>query len=126
MPDLLPRERIWVDLCQELGRRANMHPEAVMDLIKQQTGKEAVFLQASHTEDDKCRIETQLEFTDAFAFGMLFVDAARILARAYADADGATSIQPYIDRIKEGWEAEWEHLTTDVEFRKETEGGHSP
>ena len=45
---------------------------------------------------------------DAAAWGLLLVDLARMVARAYAENDGRDA-DAILTRIREGFDAEWHH-----------------
>lgn len=48
---------------------------------------------------------------DAAAWGLLLVDLARHVARHYASTSDNKSKDSVLKRIKEGFDAEWEHPT---------------
>ncbi len=72
------------------------------------------FLTISKTPDDNVETKVDLVFDDPFAFGMAFVDAARVIALAYAKHEQATSSVDYLNRIRQGFDAEFDKMTTDV------------
>ena len=74
------------------------------------------FLTISRTPDDHMETLVDLVFDDPFTFGMAFVDAARVIAQAYADQEGGMQ-QHYLERIKEGFDLEWGEPTTDVTMK---------
>ena len=82
------------------------------------------FLTIERMPDDNIRTKCQIVFDDPFAFGMVFVDAARTIALSYAKDDQSISSAEYLKRIREGFDAEWEHMTTDIQFG-EADGGSS-
>lgn len=53
---------------------------------------------------------------DPFCWGIFLVDLARHVAQGYAK-DGRGEIDAMLRRIKEGFDAEWEVNTSDVETR---------
>ena len=53
-------------------------------------------------------------WSDPFAWGMLLVDIAGHVARAYAETGVMTEAQARA-RIHEGFQAEWDHPTTPLE-----------
>lgn len=79
------------------------------------------FLTMERTSEDKVETRVQLVFEDPFAFGMAFVDASRIIAQSFMKDEGATSPVDYLKRIREGFEAEFDHMTTDIETWSEEE-----
>ena len=68
----------------------------------------------SGPESSKVQVFTTPVWEDPFAWGIVFVDAMRILAEAYAEDEGATNSQPYLERIKEGLEAEYANYTSPI------------
>ena len=73
------------------------------------------FLIMSRTPESDVETRVNLVFDDPFTFGMAFVDAARVIARSFSDQDGGIE-QAYLDRIKQGFDAEWSRPATDVEL----------
>lgn len=71
------------------------------------------FLIISRTADDDVETRVNLVFEDPFAFGMALVDAARVIAKAFGDSEGGIE-QGYLDRLKDGFDAEWSKPTTVV------------
>lgn len=70
----------------------------------------------SGAQSSKVRIEMQPIFEDPMCWGIIFVDAMRITADSYAKEEGATSIEPYLNRIKEGFDLEFNNYTSPIEF----------
>ncbi|NJL71765.1 MAG: DUF5076 domain-containing protein [Candidatus Competibacteraceae bacterium] len=56
---------------------------------------------------------------DPAAWGILLVDLARHLANSYTATSG--NYQQVIDRIRAGFDAEWDHPTDDAEWEDSTE-----
>lgn len=72
------------------------------------------FLIISQTKKSDVITHIDLIYDDPFTFGMIFVDAARTIAKAFSDSEGGIE-QAYLDRIKRGFDAEWAKHTTDID-----------
>lgn len=75
---------------------------------------EVIMTIKSGLESSKVQVFTSPVWEDPFAWGIVFVDAMRILAEAYAKEEGATDSRPYLERIKEGLEAEYKTFTSPI------------
>lgn len=74
------------------------------------------FLTIGRTPESDVETRVDLVFDDPFTFGMAFVDAARVIAHAFAAQEGGLQ-QHYLERIKAGFDAEWEKPTTDITMK---------
>jgi len=52
--------------------------------------------------------------TDPFIIGLVLVDVARTYARAFQEDSGTTTDEEYLQRIKEGFDAEWANPTSEL------------
>lgn len=75
---------------------------------------ETILVIKSHKESSVVRVETTTVWEDPMAWGIVFVDAMRILAETYAKEEGATNSQPYLDRIKQGLDTELKNYTSPI------------
>ena len=75
------------------------------------------FLTIRRTDESDVETQVKLVFEDPFAYGMVLVDAARTIASAFAREEGATNAEPYLKRIREGFDAEWKKATTNIKLR---------
>ncbi len=75
---------------------------------------EVIMTIKSGRESSQVQVFTSPVWEDPFAWGIVFVDAMRILAEAYAEEEGATDSQPYLERIKQGLEAEYKTYTSPI------------
>lgn len=77
---------------------------------------DSTFLTLRSTPDNNVETRVNLVFDDPFMFGMALVDAARVIAQAFANNEGGLP-DAYLDRIKEGIDAEWDRPTTNVTMK---------
>ncbi len=75
------------------------------------------FLTIRRTDESDVETKVRLVFDDPSAYGIVLVDAARTIASAFARDEGATNAEPYLKRIREGFEAEWKKPTTPIKLR---------
>jgi len=77
------------------------------------------FLTFTELPGGHCEVRCELVYDDPFAFGIVIVDAMRTIALAYTEQDDASGPTLYLARIKKGLDAEFEKLTTDINFKTE-------
>lgn len=77
-------------------------------MAQQRDAHEVLRVWAGDKLPQQCVLQTTRQ--DPFAWGLLLVDIARHAARAYANT-GALSEQQALERIKQGFEAEWSSAT---------------
>lgn len=75
---------------------------------------ETIMTIKSHRESSVVQVWASPVWEDPFAWGIVFSDAMRILADTYAKEEGATDSQPYLERIKQGLDAELENYTSPI------------
>lgn len=83
---------------------------------------EVIMTIKSGLKSSKVQVFTTPVWEDPFAWGIVFVDAMRILAQAYAEDEGATDSRPYLERIKEGLESEYKNHTSPITSVERTNG----
>jgi hypothetical protein len=77
-------------------------------MAQQSDAYEVLRVWAGNNLPQQCVLQTPWQ--DPFAWGLLLVDVARHAARAYANG-GTFSEQQALERIKQGFEAEWSSAT---------------
>lgn len=100
-------------MCPELMEKR------IEDLEAQLADYGNAFLIASVNEKGNQDIRVGLAFDDPFEFGVFMVDIIRTIALSYQRTENASSSSRYLDRMKEGLDAEWENKTTVIGFREE-------
>ena len=74
------------------------------------------FVIIRRTDEHTIETDVRLVFDDPFTFGMVLVDAARTIAEVFARDEGASESEAYLKRIRDGFDAEWNKVTTDIKL----------
>lgn len=107
----------WVAKQRMQQQQADYEIKAMNEVLRSLTHLDNLFVMIYQLPDKNWKTLCKPNFDDPFGGGILIVDAMRVLAMAYCSQEGATSSQEYLNRIKQGFDAEWKKHTTDIDFK---------